>query len=113
MSPIGALTLSIVFAIHLIGGFSWFTHGRHTPTFYAYQLDRAPNDASMWMVPYMDWFLCLLMASPGTRMLGASLSALMQFYGIVKRVREDKEAALDLALACCAVVASLDCLFES
>lgn len=113
MSPIGAVALSIVFGAHLIGGFSRLTHGRYTPTFYAYQLDRAPNNASTWMIPYIDLFLCLLLANSGTRMLGASLSAIMQFIGIVKRVIEDKNAAVDLWLVCCAVVGSLDCLFAT
>ncbi|KAF3761359.1 hypothetical protein M406DRAFT_323833 [Cryphonectria parasitica EP155] len=112
MSPIGTLALAITFGTHLVGGFTRLTHGRYTPSFYAYQLDRAPNDASPWFVPYIDLVFCAMMvAGPGTRMLGLSLSALTQFFGIFKRVREDKEAAVDLALVCCAIVATLDCLF--
>lgn len=107
----GPLALAITLAAHTVGAFSRATHGRYTPSFYAYQVDRAPNTASTWFIPAIDLVLVALMLNKGTRTLGASLSALMQFFGVIKRVREDKDAVVDLVLLCFAVVAALDYLF--
>lgn len=104
----GLIALLILVTVTLLGGFTRFTHGRYTPGFYAYQLDRAPDDGSTRFLPYLDFAVAALLVFPGTRGVGAMLFSVMQFIGVVMRVREDKNAAPDLALSLCAVLVMLD-----
>lgn len=106
----GLISLLILLAVTLLGGFTRLTHGRYTPAFYAYQLDRAPDSASARIIPYVDLTLSVLLVLPGTRSLAAMLCTVLQFAGVVLRVREDKNAAPDLALSLCGVLLMLDCL---
>ncbi|ROW06640.1 hypothetical protein VPNG_06729 [Cytospora leucostoma] len=106
----GLLSLLVLLTVTLLGGFSRLTHGRYTPAFYAYQIDRAPDDASMRFLPYLDFTLAALLALSSTRPVGAILFAVMQFVGLVLRLREDddKNTAPDLALCLCAVFLMLE-----
>ncbi|KUI55727.1 hypothetical protein VP1G_03084 [Cytospora mali] len=106
----GLVTLLILLTVTLLGGFTRFTHGKYTPSFYAYQLDRAPDNASTRLIPYGDFTMAALLFFPSTRGVGAMLCAVLQFIGVVLRVREDKNAAPDLALCLCGVFLMLDCL---
>lgn len=107
----GLLSLLVLLTVTLLGGFSRLTHGRYTPAFYAYQVDRAPDDASTRLLPYLDFALAALLAFPSTRPVGAILLAGMHFIGLVLRVRDDdddKTTAPDLALCLCAVFLMLE-----
>ena len=104
----GLISLLILLSITLLGGFSRLTHGKYTPAFYAYQLDRAPDNGSTKIIPYMDFAVAALLAFSNTRAVGAMLCAVFQFIGVVMRIREDKNAASDLALCLCGVLLMLD-----
>lgn len=110
MSWPGSVSLVILLTITLLGAFTRLTHGRYTPWFYAYQLDRAPDNASTRLIPYVDLVIAAMLVYQPTRGIAAALFALFQFYGVVQRVREDKNAAPDLAFEMCAVLLMLDCL---
>lgn len=112
MSWIGSLCLIVLITLTLLGGFTRLTHGRYTPWFCAYQLDRGPDNKSTRLIPYVDLLLAAMLMKQSTRGVAAALFSLFQFYGIVQRVREDKNAALDLAFELCAVFLTLDCLLE-
>ncbi|ROW01360.1 hypothetical protein VMCG_05842 [Cytospora schulzeri] len=106
----GLISLLILLSVTLLGGFTRFTHGKYTPAFYAYQLDRAPDNASTKIIPYVDFTVAALLVFPSTRSAAAMLCAVLQFGGVILRVREDKNAAPDLALCLCGVLLMLDCL---
>lgn len=112
MTVPGIIALLVLIGVALVGGFSRFTHGKHTPGFYAYQLDRAPDNAATRFLPYLDFAMAALLVLPSTRGAGAVLFSVMQFIGVVVRTREDKNAAPDLALCLCAVFLMLDCLLS-
>ncbi|KFH46496.1 hypothetical protein ACRE_026630 [Hapsidospora chrysogenum ATCC 11550] len=95
---IGLFSQSAVVIILFIGAFSRFTHGRFTPRFYAYQLDRAPDDASTRVIPFMDTLLGTLNLFPATRAYALAACVLFQSFGIVVRVRQGKSLIWDLAL---------------
>lgn len=110
MSWIGSLFFIICFTLTTLGGFSRLTHGRYTPAYYAYQLDRAPDDESTRVIPYVDLTLAAFLAYKPTRAVAAAVCGMLQFFGIIRRVREDKNAAPDLAILLSTLVLSLDCL---
>lgn len=110
MSWLGPFCLVVLVTLTLLGGFSRLTHGRYTPWFHAYQLDRAPDDASTRLIPYVDLLIAAMLVNQPTRGIAAALFSLFQIYGIVQRVREDKNAASDLAFELCAIFLTLDCL---
>lgn len=103
---VGITTCSAMTVITYLGGFSRFTHGRYTPRFYAYQLDRAPDNASTRAVPVMDVILATLTLPAETRAYALAACAFFQGVGIAMRLREGKNPAPDLALCTVAVVAS-------
>lgn len=112
MSRIGIFCLTLQLTLLLLGAVSRLTHGRVSfRAFYAYQLARAPDDASTWFLPYCDLLLAGLLVYKPTRALAALLCAGFQFIGVVVRVRDDKEAAADLACVMGALVIWVDCLF--
>jgi hypothetical protein len=113
MSPPGLISLLILLTVTLLGGFTRLTHGRYTPGFYAYQLDRAPDNASTRIIPYVDFTVAALLVFPSTRGLAAMLCSVLQFGGVIMRVREDQNAAPDLALCLCGVLLMLDCLLAA
>ncbi|OAA59774.1 hypothetical protein SPI_05972 [Niveomyces insectorum RCEF 264] len=104
---LGDLALAATVGVTYLGAFGRLTRGRYTPAFYAYQLDRAPDDASTRFVPYVDATLGTLLLFATTRPAAAFLCACFQGIGIVLRVRDGKSAAPDLALFSAAVVAFL------
>lgn len=110
MSWPASVCLVILVTLTLLGGFTRLTHGRYTPWFYAYQLDRAPDNELTKVIPYVDFAIAAMLLYQSTRGIAAALFALFQFYGVVKRVQEDKNAALDLAFDLCAIFLTLDCL---
>lgn len=110
MSWPGTLALLLLLPLLLYGAFSRFTHGRHTPSFYAYQVARAPDDGSApaRLLPCADLVLAGMLAHAPTRGVAAAVVALAQFGGVVVRVRRDQDAAPDLAILLCAVLLALD-----
>jgi hypothetical protein len=94
-------------AITFFGAFSRFTHGQYTPRFYAYQVDRAPDDGSMWMVPYMDVAVASMLLFSRTRTFALFLCVLFQGMGLAMRFQQEKDAAPDLILCTSSVLAFL------
>lgn len=93
---ISRIALLSLISIVFLGGFSRFTHGAYTPSFYAYQLDRAPDNESMWLIPVIDTVLGTLLLFAKTRRWAALLCALGQGAGIWMRVQEGKEVTKDV-----------------
>lgn len=110
MSLIGLVSLLFLIGFTLLGAFSRLTHGRHTPGFHAYQVARAPDDASTRFMPYVDLTMAALLAWRPSRAVAALLCALFQFFGVVLRVRQDESAAPDLAGTLVALLLCWDCL---
>lgn len=99
-SPSSTAALYGLVGITYLGAFSRLTHGRHTPVFYAYQIGRAPDDASTRLIPVADLVLATTMlAFPGTpRFAAAAAGAALQVVGIVARVRAGKNPTVDCLL---------------
>lgn len=57
----GLISLLILLTVTLLGGFTRPTHRKYTPGFYAYQLDRAPDNASTRIIPYVDFTVAALL----------------------------------------------------
>lgn len=112
MSLIGLASLSFLIGLSLLGAFSRLTHGRHTPAFYAYQVARAPDDGSRTarLIPCVDLTMAALLAWRPSRAAAALLGALFQFCGVISRVRQDENAAPDLAGTLIALLLCWDCL---
>jgi hypothetical protein len=98
LTPLPRVAIFSLISIVFIGGFSRFTHGVYTPSFYAYQLDRAPNNEHTWLIPVADTLLGTSLLSATTRPWGALLCALGQGAGIWMRVQDGKDATWDLGL---------------
>lgn len=103
---VGIATFAATTVITYLGGFSRFTHGRYTPRFYEYQLDRAPDDASTRAVPIMDVTLATLTLPSATRPYALAACAFFQGVGIAVRLRQGKNPAPDMMLCIVAAVAS-------
>lgn len=86
--------LSLISLVYL-GAFSRLTHGRYTPGFYQYQLERAPDDSSTRLVPIMDIFLGTLLLFDRTRVAAAGLCAAFQMAGVVLQVKKGGQAWTD------------------
>lgn len=110
MSVISLPSLLSLIGLVLLGAFSRLTHGRHTPRFYAYQVARAPDDASTRFLPYLDLTMAALLAWRPSRTAAALLSALSQFYSVVQRVQKDENAFADLAGTLVSLLLCWDCL---
>lgn len=79
------------------------------PQFYAYQLDRAPDNASTRLVPFGDLVFAAGLIFPTTRAVAASLCALFMFGGVLHRtIGQGKNAAPDLAMMLTVLIISLD-----
>lgn len=77
--------------------------------FYAYQLDRAPDNASTRLVPLGDIAFAVGISYPASRGIAASLCALAMFGGVLHRtVGQGKDAASDLALMLTVLIVALD-----
>lgn len=105
LHEIGIVTTSTITAVTYLGAFTRFTHGCYTPRFYAYQIDRAPDDASTRAVPYVDTLLATLTLVPAARPFALLMCVVFQGIGIIMRVREGKNPAPDAALCSVAAVA--------
>lgn len=107
---LGQLALAGTILATFLGAFSRLTHGRHTPAFYAYQLDRAPDDASTRLIPYVDAALGTLLLFGRTRVAAAGMCVLFQGFGVVMRVAGGKPAGKDVGLCLVATGALLGAL---
>ncbi|KAJ6788212.1 hypothetical protein PWT90_02177 [Aphanocladium album] len=101
----GAVATHTVIAIIYLGAFSRFTHGVYTPAFYEYQLDRAPDNESTWMIPYVDTALATLALVRATRSYALFFCVAAQVMGLGLRLREGKEPGADAALLLATVAA--------
>lgn len=98
-------TVSLIGVVY-IGAFSLFTHGAHTPTFYAYQTDRTPNAPAI--IPLADALLGTSLLFKKTRVWAATICTLDQGGFIIKRLIEGKGVESDLGIfALAAGVAAL------
>lgn len=99
------MTTHTVIAIIYLGAFSRFTHGAYTPGFYEYQLGRAPDDASTWMIPYVDAALATLALVRATRSYALFFCAAAQVMALGQRVWQGSDAVPDTALLVATMVA--------
>lgn len=104
---LGVVSKYALVGIIYLGAFSRFTHGRFTPSFYRYQLDRAPDNASTRIIPVFDTIFGTLILLSRTRTGAALLCALLQGGAIVPRLREGKSVWGDVALFSTALVVGL------
>src|SRR5262245_22447216 len=95
MPTLRTIPRTLLQAILYFGAFSRFTHGAYTPSFYAYQLDRAPDNSATRIIPVFDTVFGTLLFYPRARMWTAILCALGQGGGIVQRVGEGKDIVPD------------------
>lgn len=98
ISALGTVTLLAIVGILYYGAFSRFTHGEYTPDFYAYQLDRAPDDDSTVLLPYIDSFLASACLFPLTRRIGLLFALLFFGYGVWVRFQAGQDLVYDAAL---------------
>lgn len=96
---IAKAALAFVVGITYLGAFSRFTHGRYTPRFHQYQVDRAPDDESTRYIPLIDLTVATLLLFPVTRTAAALLATAFQGFGILLRVKQQKPLLTDVALA--------------
>lgn len=92
-------------ALTYLGAFSRLTHGRYTPCFYQYQLERAPDDSSL--IPLMDLTLGTLLAFEKTRAAAAGLCTVFQTIGVVLQLKKGGQAWTDSAGASLALLVFL------
>ncbi|KAH7176426.1 hypothetical protein EDB81DRAFT_37527 [Dactylonectria macrodidyma] len=97
MSLSQAALLALIGTTYL-GGFSRFTHGRFTPGFYKYQTDRAPDNESTRIIPFIDVTLATLLVFPRSRAVAAGFCTFFRCIGVGKRIKEGKSLVLDVAL---------------
>ncbi|CAI6340929.1 unnamed protein product [Periconia digitata] len=88
-------TVSLSGAV-LAGAFSLFTEGAHTPSLYAYQIDRIPE--TLAIIPLVDAAIGTLLLFRKTRIWAALICTLDQGGGIVKRLAEGKSIESDLGI---------------
>jgi len=89
--------LSLV-GLSFLGAFSRFTHGKYTPSFYAYQLDRAPDNEYTWVIPVFDVLVGTCLVFRKTRGWTMLFIVLAQGGGLVSRVLEGKDFTKDLGI---------------
>lgn len=95
---LGTAVMYGVIAVIYLGAFSRFTHGAYTPGFYAYQLDRAPDNQATRGIPYADTVVATLALVRATRMHAFAFSTAAQVMGVALRLQEHKNVGLDLVL---------------
>ena len=93
-------------AIELVGAFSRLTSGQYTPDFYAYQLERAPNNSSTRFIPFLDLILSISLWNSQTRKWSALSSTLFSLLGVLPRLSEGKEITWDATLVALAAFAA-------
>eukprot|EP01111_Echinosteliopsis_oligospora_P019918 TRINITY_DN9889_c0_g1_i1.p1 TRINITY_DN9889_c0_g1~~TRINITY_DN9889_c0_g1_i1.p1 ORF type:complete len:115 (+),score=3.45 TRINITY_DN9889_c0_g1_i1:44-388(+) len=108
--PVNTLSTIILAIIGYYGGFSRLTHGKYTPKWHAYQVDRAPNDGSALsrIIPIIDIVLssCLLISS-SSRRIAVRVILFLFTMGVVQRWRSGKSCTPDFALFSIALTAYL------
>ncbi|EEA27935.1 hypothetical protein TMatcc_003761 [Talaromyces marneffei ATCC 18224] len=95
---LGLISKYTLVSIVYLGAFSRFTHGRYTPAFYRYQLDRAPDNGSTRIIPVFDSIFATLVLFPKTRAWTAMVCSLIQGGAIVPRLMEGKSVWGDVGL---------------
>lgn len=103
---VNRLSLLALSSIVVLGAFSRLTRGRYTPSFYAYQTDRAPDENAARMIPFVDLTLGSLLLLAKTRGWAALVGSIMQAIGILHRLQDDKSVGLDAALLTIALLAT-------
>ncbi|KIW70749.1 hypothetical protein PV04_02990 [Phialophora macrospora] len=98
-------------SVVLLGAFSRFTHGEHTPQFYAFQEYHAPDDGSTVakITPIIDLVvgLSLLFGNRTLRLSAASISLGLIAVGLVVQLKAGKQYTGDIALVALAAVSVL------
>lgn len=102
---IGTISRVALISILYLGSFSRFTHGRYTPTYYKYQIDRAPDGEMMAYLPFLDSTLGTLLLFSLTRPLSAFIVVAFQGIGVLMRLHEKKPVTLDAATLLIAITA--------
>lgn len=105
VNALGTVTLLATVGILYYGAFSRITHGEYTPDFYAYQLDRAPDDETTVLLPYIDTLLASACLFPMTRRIGLLFAMLFFGYGVWTRFQAAQDLVYDAALFGGAVIA--------
>ena len=95
---INTISTLVLAGVGYYSGFSRFTHGQYTPGFYAFQLDRAPDNESMRVVPFMDVTLATLVLIPQVRMAASAVSTAFFGISVALRFQADKSPVPDLGL---------------
>ena len=101
---LATIPLIALIGIVYFGAFSRFTSGQYTPGFYAYQLDRAPNEGYARIIPFADTVLATLLLFGITRPWAALLCVIGQGGGLLARLQEGKPVVPDVALFLTALV---------
>lgn len=96
---IAQAALAFVTSITYLGAFSRFTHGRYTPRFHQYRVDRAPDDDSTRYIPLIDLIVATLLLFSKTKMVAALLCTAFQGFGVMLRVSQQKPLLTDVFLA--------------
>ncbi len=108
MSFFTNLPTYLLASIVLLGAFSRFTHGEHTPQFYAFQEYHAPDDGSTVakVTPIVDLIvgLSLLFGNKAVRLSAASVSLGFFLLGTGIQVKAGKEYIPDVFLVSLAVI---------
>ena len=111
MSFLTNLPTYLLASVVLLGAFSRFTHGEHTPQFYAFQEYHAPDDGSTIakITPIIDLVvgLSLLFGNKAVRLGAASVSLGFFLVGTAIQVKAGKEYVPDLFLVALAVISVL------
>lgn len=93
---------SLCILILLYGAFSRLTHGAHTPSFYAYQIARAPDDggSAAQLIPLVDVTLAVGMCVPVSRRWATRLNVLFNSIGVLAMLGKGAgwEVRLDVGL---------------
>ncbi|KAG8984868.1 hypothetical protein FRB93_006217 [Tulasnella sp. JGI-2019a] len=100
MTRINDLLTTSLICVLLYGAFSRLTHGVYTPTFHAFQIDRAPGGGNTQanFIPFVDIAAALLTTFPKSRTVGATFVTVVSTLGLAMRLRKGKEWSSDVAL---------------
>ena len=102
---LNTVTTIVLAGVGYYSGFSRFTHGQYTPSWYAYQLDRAPDDESTRIVPFIDATLATLLLLPQTRLVGTAVSAVFFVISVGMRLQAKKSPITDAGFVVLCLIA--------
>lgn len=101
----------ILASVVLLGAFSRFTHGQHTPTWYAFQEYHMPDDASLGakVTPVIDTLvgLSLVFGRRRLRLVASGLSVMFFVVGLAMQIHAGKDYLGDLALVTLVVASTI------